>query len=282
MTERTLDIDMLKNWVGNIQRVHDTISLPIVKRIRDFYSLRSDVADGDALMELWHWFFFNQSVPSDEIGTDGHPDLGDFLPPIALPRRMWGGSRMRFHRPLVAGRDAQKISRVVAVDLKEGRTGQLGIVRVAHDILQDDELCLSEEQDIVYRQAASGPSSQAGGSDCPEGATHCQVVAPNPVMLFRYSALTYNAHRIHYDRDYATRIEGYGGLVVHGPLSASLLAHFARRIAKKPLKSFSFKGISPLLDNGAFILEGKEFGETLDLWVRQPQGGQAMQASATF
>jgi 3-methylfumaryl-CoA hydratase len=282
LTERTLDIDRLKKWVGKSQRVHDAISLPAVKRIRDFYSLSPDVADGDALMELWHWFFFNMSFPPERMGTDGHLEPGDFLPPIALPRRMWGGSRLRFLRPFVAGRDAEKVSRVVSVDLKEGSTGQLGVVRVAHDILQDGELCLSEEQDIVYRQAASGSPSQAGGPACPEGATHRQVIAPNPVMLFQYSALTYNAHRIHYDRDYATGIEGYGGLVVHGPLIASLLAQFAREIVQKPLKTFSFRGLSPLLDDEAFTLEAKESSETLDLWVRQPQGGQAMQASATF
>lgn len=282
MTARTLDIDRLKTWVGNTQRVTDTISLPLVRRIRDFYSLSPDVAEGDALLELWHWFFFNPSVPPERIGTDGHPEVGDFLPPIALPRRMWGGSRLSFHRPLLAGRDAEKASRVVSVDLKQGSTGQLGIVRVAHEIIQDDELCLSEEQDIVYRQASNGSSSQASGPACPEGAMYRESIAPTPVMLFRYSALTYNAHRIHYDRDYAMRAEGYGGLVVHGPLTASLLAQFARRIAQKPLKTFSFKGLSPLIDSEPFTLEAKASGEGFDLWARQPGGGQAMQATAGF
>ena len=279
---RTLDIDKLKTWVGNTQRVSDTISLPQVKRIRDFYSLDPHVAEGDTLMELWHWFFFNPSVPPERIGTDGHPELGDFLPPIALPRRMWGGSRLAFHRPLVAGRDAEKTSRVVSVDIKQGSTGQLGIVRVAHDIIQDGQLCLKEEQDIVYREAASSSQSQATGPACPEGVEHRESIAPNPVMLFRYSALTYNAHRIHYDRDYAMRVEGYGGLVVHGPLTASLLAQFGRRIAQKPLKTFSFKGVSPLIEGDPFTLEAKADGEGLDLWARQSRGGQAMKAVAGF
>lgn len=282
LTSRTLDIDRLKAWIGNTQRMSDSMSLLQVGRIRDFYSLAPDVAEGDALMELWHWFFFNPSAPPERIGTDGHPELGDFLPPIALPRRMWGGSRLTFHNPLVAGRGAEKVSRVVSVDLKQGSTGRLGIVRVAHDIVQEGELCLSEEQDIVYREAASGSPSQAAGPACPEGAEHRESIAPNPVMLFRYSALTYNAHRIHYDRDYAMQVEGYDGLVVHGPLTASLLAQVARRISQRPLKAFSFKGVSPLTDAGTFTLEAKATVEGLDLWARQPGGGQAMRAEAGF
>ncbi|RCK36948.1 hypothetical protein TH25_25680, partial [Thalassospira profundimaris] len=182
----------------------------------------------------------------------------------------------------VAGRVAEKASGILSIDLKEGRTGPLGIGRVALGIVQEGALCLHEEQDIVYREAATGTSTQASGPACPEDAQYREVITPDPVMLFRFSALTYNAHRIHYDRDYATRIEGYGGLVVHGPLSASLLARFATEIAQKPLKTFAFKGLSPLLDDGAFTLEAKERDDGLDLWVRQPAGGQAMQAKATF
>ncbi len=276
------DTERLKAWVGGEKRSHEEIALATVNRIQSFYGVTARLAEGDPLPELWHWFFFNPSVSHSELGVDGHPAVGDFLPPIDLPRRMWGGSRLTFLRPIVVGYDAEKISRVISVDFKEGGSGTLGIVRLGHEIIQGGETCLREEQDIIYREAASGQQGPVRGPACPEDAAVREVVTPDPVMLFRYSALTYNAHRIHYDRDYAMNVEGYQGLVVHGPLTASLLAKFARGFVQKPLKSFSFRGLSPLFDGAPFSLEAKWSEDKLDVWARQPLGGLAMQASATF
>ncbi len=282
-TKKSLDVDYLRDWVGREETATDLIDIGTLRRIGAFFDRDTAIAPGDPVDETWHWCFFHPATAHDDLSGDGHLITGGFLPPFALPRRMWGGSSLTFHAPLLAGKIAEKTSRVLSVDLKQGKSGALGLVKVEHLISQDGTLCRREEQDIVYREAATGPQGAAKAPDCPEGTQHRVEVLPDPVRLFRYSALTYNAHRIHYDRTYATSEEGYPGLVVHGPLTASLLAGFARSLrAGAPLKAFSFRGTSPLFDSAAFTLNARSDDDTEILWAERPGGGMAMSARAEF
>lgn len=280
---RTLDLDTLKAWEGRRESTTDMLHLAVLSRLRAFLAMDPAVSAGDPVDETWHWCFFHPSVPTDRLGHDGHPKTGGFLPPFDLPRRMWGGSRLTFHDTLVAGEVATKESTILSVDLKTGRSGSLGIVKVVHRVLQNGRLCREEEQDIVYREAATGAQGRAKASDCPDGATGSVTVRPDPVTLFRYSALTYNAHRIHYDRDYATAEEGYPGLVVHGPLTATLLAGFSRAGRDRaPMRGYEFRGTSPLFDGEPFTLNVRKDGDGDTLWAERPGGGMAMSATATY
>ena len=282
-TPRTLDLEILKGWEGREESATDFLDLNTLSRIRAFFGLEPSIFRGDPVDETWHWCFFHAAVPTSGLGQDGHPKTGDFLPPFDLPRRMWGGSRLVFERPLKAGEEATKTSRVVSVDLKTGKSGKLGLVKVAHEIAQGGHLCRREEQDIVYREAATGPQGRGPAPECPDAPEVSTTVTADPVTLFRYSALTYNAHRIHYDRDYATTEEGYPGLVVHGPLTASLIAGFARsQRDRAPLAAFSFRGTSPLFDGDLFSLNARSESAAMTLWAERLGGGMAMTAEARF
>ncbi len=280
---KTIDLDLLKSWVGREASVVDSLEIGAVRRVAAFFDRPTDIDVGDPLEETWHWCFFHPALGHDALGHDGHPRTGGFLPPLDLPRRMWGGSKLEFHAPLRAGRNAEKISRVLAVDVKQGRTGTLGLVKIEHRISQEGVLCRAEEQDIVYREAAKPSDNPASAPECPDGAEYNGQVHPDPVMLFRYSALTYNSHRIHYDRAYAKSEEGYEDLVVHGPLTASLLARFARESrGNTPLSRFAFRGTSPLFVGAPFDLSARNQNACLQLWATRPVGGMAMSATAVF
>ena len=281
--QKSLDITYLNQWMGREEVAVDLLEIGLLNRIGAFFELPSAFSRGDPIPETWHWCFFHVPRAQAELGHDGHPRTGGFLPPFELPRRMWGGSRLHFHRPLVAGEAAEKISRIASVDLKRGKSGTLGLVTVEHRITQGGNLCRTEEQDIIYREAATAANAALTLVDCPDGSENTREVAPDPVMLFRYSALTYNAHRIHYDRSYAQSEEGYAGLVVHGQLTASFLADFARQLRNgAPLQSFSFRGTSPLFDGEVFHLHAKAEPDALRLWAQRPDGGMAMAAKAKF
>jgi 3-methylfumaryl-CoA hydratase len=181
------------------------------------------------------------------------------------------------------GAEVQKLSEVKSVDIKEGGSGTLGLVKVEHRVVQDETLCLVEEQDLVYREPSSKPQGEASAPAAPDVATHSKTIMPDEVTLFRFSALTYNAHRIHYDREYAMGVEGYPGLVVHGPFTASQLSLFATTIrAGERMSSFSFRGTSPLFDRTPFNIHAKPDGDDLSLWAERPTGGLAMKATASF
>lgn len=279
----TMDIDVLKGWIGREERSTDVIDAKTLSYIKAFFGLDPVASEGDPLPELWHWFFFHPLIAPTGFGSDGHPKVGDFLPPFDLPRRMWGGSKVKFLRPLRAGAEAERLSKIVSVDLKHGKSGQLGLVRVAHSISQNGQVCVIENQDIVYREAVTGPQGVAPAPDCPAGAVKSQEILANTVTLFRFSALTRNAHRIHYDREYATKVEGYPGLVVHGPFTATRLAHFARTLrGGAPMKAFSFRGTSPLFDDLPFQIHAKPDGADEVLWAERPGGGMAMTALAEY
>jgi 3-methylfumaryl-CoA hydratase len=239
--------------------------------------------DGDPLPPLWHWLYFLRSAKLGELGRDGHPALGGFLPPVALPRRMWAGGRFGFTTPLPIGVEATKTSTIRDVELKQGRSGALCFVTVRHEIHVGTTHILWEEHDIVYREeplsSAAPNSRRVAGSDWE--VSECTVATE--VMLFRYSALTFNGHRIHYDRDYARNVEAHKGLVVHGPLIATLLADLAVRCNPgHPLVGFEFRAESPLYDNHPFYLKAGRPGGTLPMAAVTSDGFIAVKATAHF
>lgn len=235
---------------------------------------------GDPLPPLWHWLYFLPFDRQSELGPDGHAKRGGFLPPVELPRRMWAGGRVEFHRPLKVGESVTRTSRIADVKVKEGRSGTLVFVLVKHEIGNTGGTALTEEHDIVYRDHRREGEIVPPGQTAPSGAEWERVVQPDDVLLFRYSALTFNGHRIHYDRQYATQVEGYPGLVVHGPLIATLLVDLVRPSA---VKRFEFRAVSPIFDTGTFAVAGKPEGDgkSIRLWARDAAGLLAMTASAT-
>lgn len=242
-------------------------------------------ANGDALPNGWQWLYFNPAARRSELGVDGHPARGGFLPPVELPRRMWAGSRINYLADIPIGAVAEKTSEILSVKNKLGKSGALCFVTVRHSISCSGSVCIEEEQDIVYRDVAPASSTP------PPKPTPHEVEAqwgvdfqPDTPLLFRYSALTFNGHRIHYDKPYTCDEEGYPDLVVQGPLTATLLQKFAVDCAgAKRLSGFSFRGVSPLFVDRAFKLEAnREDDKTLNVWARGPDGELSMSATAVF
>lgn len=270
-------------WVGKAQTLGDQISPAPVHLMLATLDSTPDPSALKTLPPLWHWLYFLPGERQSNIGVDGHPKRGSFLPPVTLPRRMWAGGRLRFERPLTVGADVQRVSLITSVQSKVGRSGTLVFVTVLHEVSDSQGLSISEEQDIVYRD---GPAPGAGAPvppTAPGDEQFARVVIPDPVLLMRYSALTFNGHRIHYDRPYAMQEEGYPGLVVHGPLIATLLMETLRGAhPDRPVASFEFKAVSPLFDTAPFTVAGRVDGPDARLWARGPQGRLAMSASATF
>lgn len=234
---------------------------------------------GDALIPFWHYIYFWQAERAEQLGPDGHPKTGGFIPDLGLPRRMWAGGDLTFHAPLRIGSPAEKSSSVTNVKETEGKSGKLAIVTVSHEIHQNGVLCVKEEQSLVYREAAdpNAPLPQTKPARTDE--THCLKQRFSSTDLFRYSALTFNGHRIHYDQSYAREAEGYPDLIVHGPLLAQKLVHLALdRLGS--LSAFSFRATAPLFvtDEAAFC--SIETPDGLELWVRGDDGRQCMVASA--
>lgn len=287
-TERTLDESVLKTWIGKSQRSVDMIDVGQAQRMQSTLDRDPILSDGDALPPLWHWIYFLEPSRMSILGRDGHPKLGNFIPPVDLPRRMWAGGRFEFQAPVRLGENITKTSTIKDVSLKHGRTGALCFVTVRHELHDlDGDFRLAEEHDIVYREDPKPGATPPPPPNPPKDAQWSRTIRPSPVMLFRYSALTFNGHRIHYDRDYSRDIEGYKGLVFHGPLTATLLADLAiGQRTETALTGFSFRATAPLLDTVPFTIYGKsgENGnkETLKLWAETPEGGLAMEASAAF
>jgi 3-methylfumaryl-CoA hydratase len=246
-------------------------------------------AAGDPLPPLWHWLAFVPRVPQRQLGPDGHPHRGGFLPPVDLPRRMFAGGRLQVRRPLHVGAPLQRTSTVASVDRKSGKSGELVFVTVRHELAElgdGVEPSVVEEQDLVYREAAAPGANTPAPTPTDEAALEAWPwgwdVHVEPTILFRFSALTYNAHRIHYDRDYATRVEGYPGLVVHGPLQAVCLAELARRRVDRPLGSFRFRALRPAFDQGPLHLRGSEEGGAAELVAFDHHGQRTMEAHAAL
>lgn len=279
----TLDVAFLQGWIG---RVEDTQEVAAAAPLHGLLAtLDKDplpLAQGDPIPPAWHWLYFLPAARQSEIGPDGHPRRGGFLPPVPLPRRMWAGSRLEFLAPLRVGQALQRTSRIMDVQVKQGRTGALAFVKVRHEIRGDGELAVVDEQDIVYRDMPAPGAAAPAHVAAPDDADWVRRIAPDPVLLFRYSALTFNGHRIHYDRPYVTEVEGYPGLVVHGPLIATLLLDLLQR--ERPdavVRRYAFRAVKPLCDIAPFEVCGRMTGEnTVALWSRDAQGHLTMEASA--
>ncbi|MBU9340854.1 acyl-CoA dehydrogenase [Burkholderia multivorans] len=270
-------------WIGRREDSVDRITPAPIRLLRATLDDAEPSALPDALPPLWHWLYFLPGERQSNIGTDGHARRGGFLPPVALPRRMWAGGRLQFLRPLAVDTPIQRRSTIANVQSKSGRSGQLVFVTVLHEIGDAQGVAIREEQDIVYRDApppAAAGTPAPAAQPAPTDEQYSRIVTPDPVLLMRFSALTFNGHRIHYDRPYAMEEEGYPGLVVHGPLIAMLLMEeLRRRHPGKTIRAFDFKAVSPLFDTAPFTVNGKLEGHTARVWARGPQGQLAMQAS---
>lgn len=282
MTQRT---SFLRNWTSVVDERTDCIAPGPIAALAATLD-RNDPAPraGDPLPPCWHWIYFLAAHRQSELGEDGHPRRGTFLPPVPLPRRMWAGGRLHFHRPLHVGATVSRTSRVVEVTEKKGSSGALVFVLVRHDIYDGSGLAVTEDQDIVYRNSASLGERRVKALAPADHVWHRDIY-PDEVLLFRYSALTFNAHRIHYDRRYASDFEGYRGLVVQAPLTATLLLELVRQnLPAARLTSFSFRAVQPLFDIAPFSVCGRpeDDGRTVRLWAKDGEGRLAMDATATM
>jgi 3-methylfumaryl-CoA hydratase len=275
------DLDHLRQWIGRQCEDEDVASL------RHAHLMAATVGRpgpalgaGDPLPPLWHWIYFLEGRPPAELGPDGHPARGAFLPPVPLSNRMWAGGRVDFHAPVPLGAPIRKRSRILSVDAKQGRSGALVFVTVQHELSVNGARCVAEEHDIVYRDPQPAGSGAALAGENPEPGAHRRRIEPDTTLLFRYSALTFNGHRIHYDLDYCRKVEGYANLVIHGPLVATLLAGFAQEMAGKPLRRFEYRALKPAILGTTLTLEANRGNERIDAWCRLSEGGVSMRASA--
>ena len=283
------DSSGLAAWVGRTETAHDTASTaPPQGLAATLDHDRIDWAAGDALPPLWHWLYFLPRPRARDIGPDGHARRGGFLPPVPLPRRMWAGSRFEFIAPLRVGDRLQRLSTIESITPRSGRSGALVFVTVRHEISRIGETgpALREWHDIVYREAANAAAAApgvAGQAADPGPAPWQRTLVPDDVLLFRYSALTFNGHRIHYDRRYVTQQEGYPGLVVHGPLIATLLLDLLHRHAPGAgVSRYRFKALKPAFDGEPLHLYGRPDGEQVELWAASADGSLLMQAQAVL
>jgi 3-methylfumaryl-CoA hydratase len=277
----TVDITHLHQWVGRETLASDALSLRQARLLAATLGMRQDALQiGTPLPPLWHWIYFLEGLPPGELGRDGHPERGGFLPPVPLANRMWAGGNVVFHAAVPLGAEVQKRSRIQSIEHKQGRSGELVFVTVLHELLHDGQVAVSETHDIVYK-GPTQPGAAAASPQMPD-ATHSKPFTPTSTTLFRYSALTFNGHRIHYDVDYCRDVEGYANLVVHGPLSATLLAGYAQEIAGKPLKQFRYRGLQPSLIGQALSLNAAPDGQDLCVWTGLPGASVSMRAEARF
>jgi len=269
-------------WLGRTEERRDTVTATPVAALAATLD-RDDPAPnaGTTLPPLWHWLYFLPLARQSEIGADGHPRRGGFLPPVELPRRMWAGGRLSFLQPLRVGDAMTRTSRIASIASKQARSGPLVFVTVEHEIATAAGVALREEHDIVYRDMPA-PGATVIPAEAPTDETFARKIVPDDVLLFRYSALTFNGHRIHYDRRYVTEVEGYPGLIVHGPLIATLLVDLLRREHPDAVvRRFEFKALSPLFDLHPFTVCGRSDGDKrFALWARNADGALAMQATA--
>ncbi|MGB3866249.1 MAG: MaoC family dehydratase N-terminal domain-containing protein [Xanthobacteraceae bacterium] len=281
-----LDLDHLRQWIGRTEEAGDIVTAQLVKGLRA--TLFLDIGEpkpGDAAPFTTHWCLAQPVYPMAMLGPDGHPARGGFLPPVPLPRRMWAGGELQFIEPLRVGDEATRSSRIADVTVKTGSTGALCFVAVEHTISTPRGVAIRERQDIVYRDMPTGGKATAPAKPAaaPPLAKHRQTHVSDPVLLFRYSALTFNGHRIHYDRDYATGVEGYPGLIFHGPMQAALLVEFAAHLHGGVVpKKFSYRGLQPLFEGGEFSVNANEIAEGLDVWVANAGGAPTMRGTANW
>ncbi len=280
------ETENLEDWVGKTREQRERIDTALPAGMSGALD-RDDPApkDGDPLPLPWHWMFFRDCTVQSELGTDGLPERGGLMPPVPLPRRMWAASDIKFNTPLRLGETATKRSEIASVAEKSGKSGQLVFVNLRHTILnQAEEAAIVEEQTIVYTEAVKS-GAMPPARPAPEEAPWRRSLTPDPVLLFRYSALTFNPHRIHYDQPYVTQEEGYPGLVVHGPLIATLMVDLCRRSRPEVrITGFSFRAMAPLFCGNEMVLGAapSDDGSRASVWAANHEGGLASQGEVTF
>ncbi|MEM7290069.1 MAG: MaoC family dehydratase N-terminal domain-containing protein [Pseudomonadota bacterium] len=270
----------LEEWVGKTRSLTEIID----ERQAGLLAATLDQPiplSGEPLPSCWHWAWFNDALSASQLGRDGHPKRGDFIPPVALPRRMWAGGNIEFINPVRIGSTIRKISTIKDVSEKQGNSGKLCIVSIGHQLVENEMLCIDETQNLVFREDP-GPGTPATLEiDPPAVPDQSFEIHTDPVMMFRYSALTFNGHRIHYDVDYARDVEGYPDLVFHAPLTATTLCRLAQEmLGEVDIKSFHYRATAPLFCNQTVGFSGKHEEGKLRLWAQTPAGGQAMLAEA--
>ena len=265
------DMQGFNDFIGRKRVTRDILDPARVNALDIALGGGGSFARGDALPLLDHWLHFWEVKPPGELGEDGHPAKGGFLPPIPLPRRMWAGGRLSFYHPLILGDAVEKTSTIVSITEKSGSSGPLVFVTLRHEYADENGVAVSEEQDLVYREAAAKMQPLTEASPPPD-ATWQETINPDTVLLFRYSALTMNGHRIHYDRPYASDAEYYPRLVIHGPLQAKLMMRLSSRGISEPVKRFSFRGQSPAYEGMPLHIGGNADDDGGEFWTQQGSG----------
>jgi len=279
------NLSHLREWIGKKESHTDVATPWPVVALAATLDRRDPVpANGDPIPPGWHWLYFLEAKPAAELGPDGHPKRGGFLPPVPLPRRMWAGGRIEFHRALRIGEALRRDSEIVAVEPKQGKSGSLVFVTVRHTVFAANEIAVMEEHDIVYREAASPGAAPPQGRPAPQTAMWRREITPDPVMLFRFSALTFNGHRIHYDLDSCRHEENYPGLIVHGPLQTILMLDLVREREQRPVKKFDYRALQPVFHSERFTVNGNLNPDTskAELWTANAAGHSAMAGTTYF
>jgi 3-methylfumaryl-CoA hydratase len=279
-----LDLEHLRQWIGRTTQASDIVTAQLTKALRATLFLPIGEAKvGDVAPLTVHWCLAQPVAPMSELGPDGHPARGGFLPPVPLPRRMWAGGEIEFFDALRVGDEVTRTSRIADVAMKTGSTGLLCFVSVDHLVTTARGTAIKERHDIVYRDVSTTAPAPAKPAAAPPAAQYRESHMADAVLLFRYSALTFNGHRIHYDRDYVTRVEGYPGLIFHGPMQAALLVEFAAKLhdGAAPRK-FSYRGVQPLFEGAEFSVNANKTGADMDLWTANSQGQPTMKGTATW
>lgn len=280
-----MDMAWLNQWLGREQVVAGELTAVTANLMQATLNRPPTLQTGDELPPAWHWLYFHDPVPGGSLGQDGHPQLGGFMPPVNFgtgepPRRMWAGGKLTFGPPLRLGEQATKRSTIKAITPKEGRNGRLCFVIVEHEIQVNGQRRLLEEQTLVYREPITTGGDAPVAPPAPPTSDFSATYQPDPVTLFRYSALTFNSHRIHYDADYCRQHEGYPDLVVHGPLTATLLLDlFYHQFPTQPITHFAYRGVSPLFNPHPFTVHGTAAGAA---WASNASGGLAMSAQVQW
>lgn len=282
MSEK-IDLDHLRQWIGRSTEASDIVTAQLVKGLRATLFLPiGEPKIGDAAPFTTHWCLAPPVVPASELGPDGHPNRGGFLPPVPLPRRMWAGGEVEFLDTLRVGDEVTRTSRIKDVTMKTGSTGTLCFVSVDHEITTPRGTAIKERHDIVYRDVSPASAAPTKPSAPPPVAQHRETHMADPVLLFRYSALTFNGHRIHYDRDYVTRVEGYPGLIFHGPMQAALQVEFAAKLRGKMPGKFAYRGLQPLFEGSEFSVNANETSAGMETWTANSEGQPTMKGTVTW
>jgi 3-methylfumaryl-CoA hydratase len=282
----TLDLDQLRQWIGRSAEATDVVTAHLVMGLRaTLFQEIGQPKDGDAAPFTVHWCLAQPVFPMSMLGPDGHPTRGGFLPPVPLPRRMWAGGELEFFDALRVGDAPKRTSRISDVTLKTGSTGTLCFVAVEHVVTTSRGIAIRERQDIVYREMGSAQAAPTKAPPPPPVAKHREMHMADPVLLFRYSALTFNGHRIHYDRDYVTEVEGYPGLIFHGPLQAAFIVELAAKLhGGTAPKKLSYRGVQPLFEGAEFSINANanDNGSGMELWIANAEGQPTMKGTATW